>query len=91
MKESIIEKFGSKSLAVVPILEPGARDKVLGFLKDINTENTRYWSSISTIAKGTRLSAMYTRAVLQKLCDDQDVECARHASDKKMYFRIRQG
>ncbi len=88
MEKSIIEKFASMSVNKIPMLEPGAADKVLAFLKTINEEDRRNWASINTIAKGSRISPMYARAVLERLCDNESVECRRHFTDKKLYFRI---
>jgi len=85
---SILQKFAEASVNKIPTLEPGAKEKVLAFLTVIDEEDHRHWASINTVAKGSKITPMYTRAVLQRLCDHKLVECARHSSDGKLYFRV---
>lgn len=89
LKESIIERFGKQGSVVVPVFEPEAKEKIVDFLAKIHEEDERNWASITTIAKGSGISAMYTRAVLQRLEEDKVVESARHQTDRKLYFRVK--
>lgn len=67
-------------------INPGAKDKILNFLETMQQDNVRNWASINTIAKASKVSDIYTRTVLKKLCVDKAVECGER--DRKIYFRL---
>lgn len=89
MNDEILERgdfIRAESAQDFPDKSPTSKVKVLDFLNTIYDKDPTVWSSIKTIADESKVSPVYTRNVLDDLCEDKQVEKA--FVGKKQYFRL---
>ncbi len=63
-----------------------AKEKIMGFMKQVHDESPKNWAAIKTIAQGSTVSPVYTRHVLDQLQEEKKIE--RGLIGKKAYYRF---
>jgi len=86
MERVIKDVIQAESAATFPTEDVGAKERVLTFLRELQKDDPKNWTSIKTISEESKVSSVYLRHIVEKLIKDKTIE--RATIGRKQYFRL---
>ncbi len=86
MDDKLRDIIVANSLDELPAESSFAKDRIVGYMETMSKENPKFWMSRKTIATESKVSAVYTCNVLDKLLQEQRIE--KGMVGRKAYYRL---